>query len=440
MHQPSQPESQAVPGQSTKRWRMGVRAQLLVAIVAIGVMTLGAAFATWRSYSEIEILLATVTRGNLPSVSSALKLSEATARLAAAAPALDVSQTQFQRQSNFIALQQQSERLRGLIESLEGNHVESGQLDELRGLMAAIGDNVLGRNALVDRRIVLAERMRSMMAEVEEMDDDVHKVLERRHGDPSVASLVNAIDLMRSIMGVPTVDRLAAKRRAYDEEARKLVVLVEGSDRQIDDAARQAIGMGSGPENVFEVRAQQLLTESRLAAANEEGRDLVARTSSVVGRLVAAAESEASANEARAEDALTQGRRILLLIALGTFLGPLLFVWIYVGRNIVVRMAGVAQSMHRIVAGDYATPIARSGNDEISDMADALVVFRDAMAQLRESSAALRSSEQRLRTILDTSPLALAISRASDNRLLYVNPRWRETYGLGDAEAVGRDA
>ena len=96
------------------RWRFGIRAKLVVAVGTVAGMILVAGILTWFSYSEIERLLAAVTHTNLPSVSNALKLSEATARLAAAVPALDGSQSQFQRQSNFVALQQQTERLLAL--------------------------------------------------------------------------------------------------------------------------------------------------------------------------------------------------------------------------------------------------------------------------------------------------------------------------------------
>ncbi|MEW5727915.1 MAG: ATP-binding protein [Pseudomonadota bacterium] len=421
--------------------RFGIRFKLIVVVSAIAAMTLLSGLLTWSSYSEVEHLLAAVTRGNLPSVSSALKLSEATARLAAAAPALDGSGSQFQRQSNFIALQQQTDRLRGLIENLSGVAADSSQLDELRGLMAAIGDNIIGRNALVDRRLHLADRMRAVTGQAEELDEEVHALLDSRTGDPTVAAIVNAVDLIRSAGAAATLDKLAAKRRDFDDEIRKMAVLVEAGAKtdRTHDLARRVMALGNGADNAFELRSQQLLTDARLAASNDEGRDLVARTSSAVGRLVTAAEADAASNEEQAEQALSRGRRMMLVIGLFTFVGPLAFVWFYIGRNIVGRMAAVAGAMHRIVAGDYQAPIPRTGNDEITDMAGALAVFRDAMARLQDSTSALKESEARLRTILDTSPLALAISRADDT-LLYVNPRWCELYATPEAEAVGAKA
>ncbi|MBX9634662.1 MAG: response regulator, partial [Magnetospirillum sp.] len=418
-----------------------IRAKLLVAVGTVAAMTILAGILAWTSYSDIERLLASVTRDNLPRVSVALKLSEASARLAAAAPALDSAQSQSQRQSNFLALQQQAERLRGLIEDLSGTNADSAHMDELRTLMAAIGANLGGRNTLVERRLQMIDRNRRLALVLEGLDERAHALLGRPHGDASQTVVADAVDVLRQVAIAPDMDGLAKQRRHYEDFARRLAMLVETSgDQALRDAARQALAMGTGPENVFELRSQYLLTEARLAAANEEGRDLVARTSMAAGHLVSAAEAEAGANERRAEEALSTGRRTMIIIAFATFFGPLLFVWLYLGRNIGTRLSGLAATMHRIVQGDFTTRVASSGDDEITDMASELVVFQDAMARLQESSDLLKESESRMRTILDTSPLALAISRVSDNIIQYVNPRWTELYLVPENEAVGMDA
>jgi PAS domain S-box-containing protein len=450
LNQLSVPHTEAqppAPGGGYRRWRFGIRAKLLVAVGTVAGMTLLAGVLAWTSYSEIERLLATVTRDNLPSVSAALKLSAATARLAASAPALDASRSQFQRQNNFIALQQQSERLRGLIEDLDDIGVNSSQMEELRSLMTAITDNLAGRNALVERRLNLGEGMRKLTASLGEVDDELHVLRDRSDAraaaNPVLLVITDAMSALRQAETATDPDALARVRRIYDDHARRLAQQVEAAgpgEQPLRQAARKVVALGTGPGNAFELRTQFMLTENRMAIANEEGRELVARTSSAVGHLVGQAEAAATANEARAEDALLAGRRTMALIAFFTVLGPLLFVWLYLGRNIVVRLSGLAATMHRIVQGDFTTRVSRSGDDEIADMAGELVVFQDAMARLQDSSDLLKESELRMRTILGTSPLALAISRISDNVLLYVNPRWAELYQVTEDAAIGRDA
>ncbi|TAN71652.1 MAG: PAS domain S-box protein, partial [Magnetospirillum sp.] len=424
------------------RWRFGIRAKLVVAVGTVAGMILVAGILTWFSYSEIERLLAAVTRTNLPSVSNALKLSEATARLAAAAPALDGSQSQFQRQSNFVALQQQTERLLALIDKLADTATDTGRVEELRSMIAAFGDNVVDRNILVDKRLQLVERGRSLAEVITGLDLEIHRSTEGLATDQTLAVVVLASNYLREAVVAPDLEKVGELRSAYEEQVRRLPMLIDAAGDgpravRARELTRRVLTLGTGPENVFELRSLQMLTIVRLAAANDEGRDLVARTSSAVGRLVSSAEADAAENERRTEAAVSIGRYTLLVVAMLTFFGPLLFVWLYLSRSLVSRLTGLAESMHRIVGGDFQAPIVGTGNDEIADMAAELVVFRDAMAKVQESSRALMASEERLRRILDTSPLALAISRVSDNVIISVNPRWSELYLIPEAEAIG---
>ncbi|MGE5506505.1 MAG: response regulator [Actinomycetota bacterium] len=424
-----------------RRWRFGIRAKLVVAAATIAAMTILAGIMTWASYSDVERLLAAVSRTNLPGVSAALKLSEATARLAATAPALNAAQTQTQRHNHLAALQQHTQRLLGLIDAIEGVGAERATVDELRSLVAAVGDNIQVRDTHVEKRLLQAEHARTQAAALAAVDRDVIRVMERTGLDPTLSMVLSALHDLQAAQAAEDIEGVTAARRAYEEQARRLAVMIEATQGRRDDPvrelARRAIELGSGSDNVFELRSLQLLTRARLQAVDDEGRDLVARISAVVGRLVVAAEDAAAENEREAERALTKGRRVLLAIAVGTVFGPLMFVWVYLGRNMVARLTSLAQSMHRIADGDFRSPIERSGNDEITDMATELVVFRDAMARVQDSTAALMESEKRLRRILDTSPLALAISRAADHSLLYVNPRWAELFMVREAEAIG---
>jgi len=427
--------ARAMPQTERKRWRFGIRAKLVVAVGAVAAMMLVAAGLTWTGYSDIERLLAGMTRTNLPSVTHALKLSEATARLAAAAPALDVSPTQFQRQNNFVALQQQIGHLLDLIDGLAGAASDQGRVEDLRSLVGAFADNMIDRNILVDRRLQLAERARTQAGLVARLDADLRRSLDRT-GGRLPAAVVLASTLLREAAAASDLDRLGELRAAYAVEAERLA---RGAGRGGDGLARRLIALGSGPDNMFELRMLQIQTDARLAAVADEGRDLVARTAATVGRLVSAAEADAADNEARAEAAVANGRRTLLVVGLLTLFGPLLFVWFYLGRNLVYRLSGLAAAMHRIVEGDFHAPIPGGGQDEIADMASELAVFRDAMARLRESTQALVASETRLRRILDTSPLALAIWRERDSRLVQVNPRWIELYRIPNEQALGLD-
>ncbi|MGY3295027.1 methyl-accepting chemotaxis protein [Bradyrhizobium sp. LM3.6] len=93
-------------------------------------------------------------------------------------------------------------------------------------------------------------------------------------------------------------------------------------------------------------------------------------------------ETNASTFQARQEISLAT----TAMLALGALMlvGSALFVWLYVGRNILRRITGLQRAMQLLSAGDLDTEIARAKqNDEIGTMTDTLQVFRDSMIEAR---------------------------------------------------------
>jgi methyl-accepting chemotaxis protein len=74
------------------------------------------------------------------------------------------------------------------------------------------------------------------------------------------------------------------------------------------------------------------------------------------------------------------------MLALGglTLVASVLFVWLYVGRNILRRIGNLQRSMQLLSNGDLQSEIYRSSqHDEIAVMADSLEVFRESMIKAR---------------------------------------------------------
>jgi len=79
---------------------------------------------------------------------------------------------------------------------------------------------------------------------------------------------------------------------------------------------------------------------------------------------------------------------VMLALGVATLLGSALFVWRYVGGNILRRIKGLQHSMQLLSNGDLDSEIYRSSqNDEIAAMSDTLQVFRDSMVKARALSA-----------------------------------------------------
>jgi methyl-accepting chemotaxis protein len=78
------------------------------------------------------------------------------------------------------------------------------------------------------------------------------------------------------------------------------------------------------------------------------------------------------------------------MLALGvlTLVGSALFVWFYVGRNILRRIGNLQRSMQLLSGGDLESEIYRSSqHDEVAEMANSLHVFRESMIEARALTA-----------------------------------------------------
>src|SRR3546814_19477560 len=88
-----------------------------------------------------------------------------------------------------------------------------------------------------------------------------------------------------------------------------------------------------------------------------------------------------------ANAAIAGGKFWLLLIAGASLVFSLAIAWLYVGRNLVARLATVASSMREIADGKLDAEVAVTGNDEITEMARTLSVFRDGLAEVEKANA-----------------------------------------------------
>ncbi len=160
------------------------------------------------------------------------------------------------------------------------------------------------------------------------------------------------------------------------------------STAALKNAAQKLLALGEGKTSVFKVRQKELDADDYGQLILEETRKLNIGLNMSVKELVdgVKGETEASTSNARREISLAT----LAMLALGglTLIGSALFVWLYVGRNILRRISQLQRSMQLLSDGDLKTEIPRSRQqDEIAAMASSLEVFRESMIQARDMTA-----------------------------------------------------
>ncbi len=116
-------------------------------------------------------------------------------------------------------------------------------------------------------------------------------------------------------------------------------------------------------------------------------------------------------------------------IAIGslTVLVLLAFAWLFVDRYFVTRLAALSKSMLAIARGNlHAELPPSSGNDEVSEMADALTIFRDTAVEVEEHNLReIAVARQRLVDAIESISEGFSLYD-SDDKLVLSNKRYRK--------------
>ena len=156
----------------------------------------------------------------------------------------------------------------------------------------------------------------------------------------------------------------------------------------VRSATLDLLTLADGPTGVFKIRQQELDADNHGQAMLEEARKLNVGLGTSVQQLVDGVQKQTDAAALQARQEISFGTMVMIGLGVLTLIGSILFVWLYVGRNILRRISNLQRSMQLLSSGDLETEVFQSHHrDEIGAMADSLHVFRESMIQARTMSA-----------------------------------------------------
>ncbi|OAF14793.1 chemotaxis protein [Bradyrhizobium centrolobii] len=159
------------------------------------------------------------------------------------------------------------------------------------------------------------------------------------------------------------------------------------SMQAVRDAVQKLFAFGEGKTGVFKIRQKELDSIDYGQTILDETRKLNVGLGISVQQLVDGVQKETNASTFQARQEISLATTAMLALGLLTLVGSALFVWLYVGRNILRRIGSLQRAMQLLSAGDLDTEIARSRHsDEIGAMTDTLQVFRQSMIEARALS------------------------------------------------------
>jgi methyl-accepting chemotaxis protein len=227
------------------------------------------------------------------------------------------------------------------------------------------------------------------------------------------ADLVGFVNLASSLLDraavAPTAESVAALEKNFKVMAAKVEEKLDiVGTLQPTEGLRKAgdawLKLGSG-DTIFDARRKEIAASQLGQKLLDETRTLTEELAKEVAGQVKDVTHKTKEATDRSDEAIGFGTFVMLMIASISVAGAALFVWFYIGRNLVARLVGLEKTMTRLASGDLSAQVeTRRGGDEIGQMADALSVFREGIVQANAAAAekaAEQETKQRQAALID---------------------------------------
>jgi methyl-accepting chemotaxis protein len=405
------------------RPRWGVRGSLFVAFAVIAGMAIVISAGAGLVLQQLGVRMVDLAGRDIPRLAASLQLSAQSASLAAQGPALLSVQNENalnERTKKLKDVQQQTQLKLGEIielgadkavvdalretmistneataslvsaarERLNVAALHDKQYDALRAAQAAFV--AAASPAMLDAQTQVNAILSSANLSASDANDAAQTV--GQLGNVVASGNLAAAD-MSAALSANSIDKLDDIEKEFKTAQGRLrsnldLLQDNAANKKLRETADKLLALGSGKTGVFKLREKELDAADYGQTVLEETRKLNVGLDISVQQLVEAVQKETNASTFQARQEISFATMVMLALGAGTLFGSILFVWRYVGGNILRRIKSLQHSMQLLSNGDLDTEIYRSSqSDEIAAMSETLQVFRDSMIQARALSA-----------------------------------------------------
>ena len=414
--------------------RYRISTQIYLAFGGAVFLTIAASLVGWFSFDRVGTEQARVNEGSVPEMTAAFGIAQLANTLVDAGPRLaattnttdfqivvaDISEANVNLIGQLALLQGQDvhderfTRMRSYVDELTSN-THSIQSDMVESFPRAIVlENLRAEIADVDRqlRVIVApaadDQWFYMMTGYRNPDDPPIAVRERlteeelsqyRH----LAALVSDADYARQTLesgfGVSNSDTLEPLRESFESAIDRMnhnLEAISGLDLGGDIAPLIArlSELGVGEQGALELLDRQFRVLERRNDLLAQNRTIAVELLKEVDALVGIANASVEDAAVASDQAVFAGKMVLAALSVVSVGGALLIAWLFIGRILLSRLQTLLGSMRQMADGDLDVEVDTSGRDEVSDMADALEVFRKASLDALELDEVRRLNDE----------------------------------------------
>jgi len=466
----------AAPAKANHGLRIGVRGRLFAAFGAATIGTIFACGVALLSFESVRGVVDGLTQKSIPEIVLSQSIARVGTEIAATAPVLAGTSTKDLLNAEAAKL---TGRMDGLQASIFGMRSLVSDPASLSGITEAIETLASAMKRLessIDTRLQRAAERETVLRNVASgherlsavatpMVDDagfnlvisLSSATEKKElkaieaelsrlaegevaGVQAILSLVaeanRALGLMTEARGVnqiaqigPLVERYTAVAQRARRHAEAIAKLEAIDAKQREALAKEVstfFAFGEGTKSPFALRRAELEASATEQETLDQARRIAGKMSEEAATLVARARDGSAVAVLQVEESIDTSRLILMVVAVASIIIAFLVAWLYVGRSLVGRLVRLGDAMRAIASGDLKAAIPAGGNDEIADMATALVVFRDTAAEVEAANA--RTTQERSAAQKQRRDELLALSEDFERRV------------LGAVDIVGRAA
>ena len=399
-------------GAGVRRRGLGVAGKLYLGLGGAFALALAASLVGGYSFLNVGDAQRRITEQSVPDLNSAFLLAQRGALLVAAAPRLIASDTSEELAAARAEFAAHRSGFGEIVESVRRIEVPQDLLDLMDGVATSLIENIEWIDRSVERHIELTQAATDMVSEIQStrravgdillpmIDDQIlflatgYRTLDGAPATPDERASYRELSRYRNLLTLSAQSSLAASllgqglevtdsdiirplREQFDAVARNLErARADFEHPDLEAHLGKLIGFGAKGNTAFRLRENEIrligLQQEYLARNRRLETELVAAAEGIVG----AARDRAAAAAADSESAIRLGLVLLFTLNVVGVVALVLIAWLLVGRVLVRRITSLAASMRRMAGGDLETSVDVGGHDEVTDMADALEVFR----------------------------------------------------------------
>ena len=219
----------------------------------------------------------------------------------------------------------------------------------------------------------------------------------------------------------PLVDQINAVVEHFDVY-RDVLHLSDEDEQELDSLLQPLLARTAGPEAIVDMRTAELDVWTKQEAAVELTDDLSLVLTEAVNELVELAYTDVRENGEAVQNAIANGRWLLITLSLASLMIAVAVVTLYVGPNIIVPLGKISRCVGRLARGDQVAVPGVDRQDELGKLARSLGVIHE---QAVEAS--------RIKLALDSADSPVMVTDAT-HKVMYVNTRLVQVLALAEGD------